>query len=279
MSRSKDPKLISRLIKQSGLGKLDSKTMETVQRICSIDFSNIFRYRTLDEANALCEAINSIKERSTMAFKPFLSSSTKTLCHSMGNPLRIAEDIVELEDKRSVLNGLLKIVSHISYKYGLYASEAALSGECVFSEYNFVFDEEKQTSYRKEIAHMSRYFRLHAGSYLAVEFAKQLPRYPKSSLYSINAFAMVMELYEKGAADYIFNIVREDGEMRERLVTPILIDTKFGKVMGVHVYGHDKIRLWKRWGDSYSDLRNISDGTGSDVKMDLTPFMHGVAIM
>jgi hypothetical protein len=43
--------------------------------------------------------LNTLKKKSTDAFKPFISESTKTLCHSMGNPLKVAEDIIELEEK------------------------------------------------------------------------------------------------------------------------------------------------------------------------------------
>jgi hypothetical protein len=265
-----------RLIRENGL-EVDANTLAALKRICAIDFANIFRYRTLDEANVLCEEINRIKGHSTLSFKPFLSSSTQTLCHSMGNPLRVAEDVIEVEEKKDVLNSMLRIVNYVSSRYALHASKAAISGQCVMPEYNFVFDEDQQ-SYRKEVAHMSRYFRLHAGSYIAVEYARHLDKYPKNVLYAENAFSSVIELYEKGVADYVFNMVHED-DVREKLVTPILLDTKFGKVLGIHVHGHEKIRLWKRWGDPYSELRNMSDGSESDVKMDLTPFAHSVAIV
>jgi hypothetical protein len=51
------------------------------------------------------------------AFRPFVSESTKTLCHSMGNPLKVAEDIIELEEKNEILNSLLKIVTFLGSKY------------------------------------------------------------------------------------------------------------------------------------------------------------------
>jgi hypothetical protein len=46
------------------------------------------------------------------------------------------------------------------------ASNAALIGECLYPERSFVFDEQNSSSYRKEIAHMARYYRLHLGSSL-----------------------------------------------------------------------------------------------------------------
>jgi hypothetical protein len=50
--------------------------------------------KTLAEINKMCPHLNALKKKSTEAFKPFVSYSTKTLCHSMGSPLKVAEDIV-----------------------------------------------------------------------------------------------------------------------------------------------------------------------------------------
>ena len=78
----------------------------------------------------MCAGLNTLKKKSTDAFKPFISESTKTLCHSMGNPLKVAEDIIELEEKNDLLNSLLKIVTFLTNRYATAASIAALMGEC-----------------------------------------------------------------------------------------------------------------------------------------------------
>jgi hypothetical protein len=57
-------------------------------------------------------------------------------------------------------------------------------------------------SYRKEIAHMARYYRLHLGSFLAIEFAKELGMYWQSyngnnnNKNNNNRFESIIELYE-----------------------------------------------------------------------------------
>jgi len=115
-----------------------------------------------------------------------------------GQPLKIAEDAIEIEDKSDTLNAILKIVTLFTYSYATVATAAALLGECHYSESSsFVFDEQTDPSpsYRKEIVHMSRYFRLHLGSFLAIEFAMGLNILPKR--FRVES---VIELYESECA-------------------------------------------------------------------------------
>ena len=87
--------------------------MASVRRLCSINIENIFTYRPVSDINNMCARLNTLKKQSTDAFRPFLSESTKTLCRSMGNPLKVAEDIIELEGTNDLLNSLLKIVTFL----------------------------------------------------------------------------------------------------------------------------------------------------------------------
>ena len=214
------------ILKKSGLSHDSIKSiMSSIRRLSSINIENIFIYRSLSDINDICAGLNALKKKSTDAFKPFISESTKTLCHSMGNPLKVAEDIIELEEKNDLLNSLLRIVTFLSNRYATAASIAALMGECRYPETSFVFDESSSpSSYRKEISHMARYFRLHLGSYLVIEVAKELKSYP--STYKDNRFESIIELYETGCADYIFNFVMDinNNTREERLVTPILMN-------------------------------------------------------
>jgi hypothetical protein len=256
--------------------------MASVRRLCAINIENIFTYRSVSEINDMCARLNTLKKKSTDAFRPFISQSTKTLCHSMGNPLKVAEDIIELEEKNEILNSLLKIVTFLSSKYAMWASIAAVTGDCQYPETSLVFDEQQDhpSSYRKEIAHMARYYRLHLGSFLAIKLAKELKSLP--SMYKDNRFESIIELYEIGCTDYIFNFVVDinDNTREENLVTPILMNLEDGnkKVLAVHVYGDEKIRLWKRWGDGYSTLYDIN-GNKSSIYMEVSPFFNSVAII
>lgn len=254
--------------------------MTSVRRLCAINIEDVFTYRSVSEINDICARLNTLKKKSTDAFRPFISQSTKTLCHSMGNPLKVAEDIIELEENSELLNSLLKIVTFLSSKYAMWASTAAMTGDCQYPETSFVFDEHHSSSYRKEIAHMARYYRLHLGSFLAIELAKELKSFP--SMYKDNRFESIIELYEIGCADYIFNFVVDinDNTREEKLVTPILMSLEHGnkKVLAVHVYGDEKIRLWKKWGDGYNTLYDIN-GNGSSIYMEVSPFFNSVAVI
>jgi hypothetical protein len=258
--------------------------MASVKQLCSINIENVFTYRSVSEINDMCARLNTLKKKSTEVFRPFISESTKTLCHSMGNPLKVAEDIIELEEKNDLLNSLLKIVTFLSNKYAMSASIAAMMGDCRYAETSLVFDEQSNShslsSYRKEIAHMARYYRLHLGSFLAIELAKEFKCYP--SMYKDNRFESIIQLYENGCADYIFNFVVDinDNTREEKLVTPILmnLEDENKKVLAVHVYGDEKIRLWKRWGDGYGTLYDIK-GNRSSTYMEVSPFFNSVAII
>ena len=273
------------ILEKSGLSYDSVKSMmASVRRLSSINIENIFTYRSLSEINDMCTRLNSLKKKSTNAFRPFISNSTKTLCHSMGNPLKVAEDIIELEEETDLLNSLLKIVTFLSNKYATAASIAALIGDCQYPETSFVFDEQNSSSnisshssYRKEIAHMARYYRLHLGSFLAIELAKELKSFP--STYKENRFESIIELYESGCADYIFNFIVDNNTREEKLVTSVLMNL-YGnkKVLAIHIYGDEKIRLWKRWGDGYDALYDIN-GNRSGIYMEASPFFNSVAII
>jgi hypothetical protein len=272
------------ILKKSGLSYDSVKSiMTSVRRLSSINIENIFAYRSHSDINDICARLNTLKKKSTDAFRPFISNSTKTLCHSMGNPLKVAEDIIELEEENDLLNSLLKIVTFLSNKYATVASIAALIGDCQYPETSFVFDEQGSTSshssYRKEIAHMARYYRLHLGSFLAIELAKELKSFP--SIYKDNRFESIIELYEIGCADYIFNFVVDNinNTREEKLVTPLLMNLDGNKkVLAIHIYGDEKIGLWKRWGDGYDALYDIS-GNRSGIYMEVSPFFNSVAII
>jgi hypothetical protein len=126
---------------------------------------------------------------------------------------------------------------------------------------SFGFDEENasSSSYRKEIAHMARYYRLHLGSFLAIEFAKELDMYPQS--YKDNLFESAIELHKARWAYYMFDFAMNSNKtMEKKIVTPILMDCDYEenarerKGIGIHIYGDENIRSWKRWGDGYQGL-------------------------
>jgi len=139
---------------------------------------------------------------------------------------------------------------------------------------------------------MARYYRLHLGSFLAIEFAIEMGMYEEryDDNNNNNKFESVIELYEAGCADYLFNFVMDidSNKREERLVTPTLMDfddDKYEdrvlrrKVLGIHVFGDEKISLWKRWGDPYDRLMDMNGNQSSNITMAVTPFSNSLAII
>jgi hypothetical protein len=57
------------------------------------------------------------------------------------------------------------------------------------------------------------------------------------------------------------------------------------RVLGIHIYGDEKIRLWKRWGDRCDRLMDIggsqssSSSSSSNITMEVTPFSNALAVI
>ena len=47
----------------------------------------------------------------------------------------------------------------------------------------------------------------------------------------------------------------------------------------IHIFGDDKIRHWKRWGDPYDRLMDINGNQSSNIIMEVTPFSNALAII
>ena len=56
----------------------------------------------------------------------------------MGNPLKVTEDAIEIEDKSDTLKAILKIVTLFSYRYATVASAAALLGLGAIYQIEFI---------------------------------------------------------------------------------------------------------------------------------------------
>ena len=91
---------------------------------------------------------------------------------------------------------------------------------------------------------MARYYRLHLASFIAIEFANELAACPRTDCYKNNRFESVIELYEEGCADFIFDFVLYPNKREEKLVTPVLIDLEENdnrrKVLRIHIDGDKK---------------------------------------
>jgi hypothetical protein len=51
--------------------------VNTINRLDTINLNNIFTYKSLSDINEMCPRLNTLKRRSTEAFKPFISYSQR----------------------------------------------------------------------------------------------------------------------------------------------------------------------------------------------------------
>lgn len=104
----------------------------------------------------------------------------------------------------------------------------------------------------------------------------ELAAHTRTDDYKNNRFESVIELYEEGCADFMFNFVLYSNKREEKLVTPVLIDSEENdnrrKVLGIHIEGDEKIQLWKRWGDPYDRPMIINGEQDKNTIMEITPF-------
>jgi hypothetical protein len=135
-------------------------------------------------------------------------------------------------------------------RFGLAALYLAMQGQKnkVPVGYNIVFDRDSPWTYRNEAEHMEEYARYHFNSYMINQVEN-----PES-----NPFERVMELYEYGAADFIFMQTEQENITKERLVTfhTVNIPDK-GDVIGIHMTGDEKLFYFRRWGEPYNTINPI----------------------
>ena len=79
----------------------------------------------------------------------------------------------------------------------------------------------------------------------------------------------------------MFNFVLYSNKREEKLVPPVLIDSKENdnrrKVLGIHIEGDEKIQLRKRWGDPYDRPMIINGEQDKNIIMEITPFSNALA--
>lgn len=137
-------------------------------------------------------------------------------------------------------------------RFGLAALYSAIQGQKneAPGTYNIVFDRDSPWTFRNEVEHMEEYARYHFNSYMI------------NLVDATNPFGPVVELYEHGAADFIFMQTEQDGKIKEKLATfhTVNIQDK-GNVIAVHMIGDDKLFHYRKWGEPYFTLNAIKEQT------------------
>ncbi|HEX5359131.1 MAG TPA: hypothetical protein VFW99_04365, partial [Candidatus Nitrosotalea sp.] len=229
-----------------------SRIVQAFARIDAIDEDKTFTYIPLEEFEKKIPRLNELKENATKSFRPFAEKYHTSLCAAMGVPMM--ESIIHSTKTGNyeAFHEIFGLVNAKAKRFGLAAMYLSMQGQKnkAPSQYNIVFDRDSPWTYRNEAEHMEEYARYHFNSYMINHVEN-----PES-----NPFEPVMELYEYGAADFIFMQTAQENITKEKLATfhTVNIQDK-GNVIGVHMTGDEKLFYFRRWGEPYNTINSIKE--------------------
>ena len=221
-------------------------------RIDAIDESKTFRYEPLEEFEKKISHLNRLKEKATESFRPFADRYRTSLCAAMGVPMMESISSARKLGNYEVFYELFGLTNAKAKKFGLAALYSAIQGQKneAAGMYNIVFDRDSPWTFRNEAEHMEEYARYHFNSYMISHVSN-----------TVNPFSPVVELYEHGAADFIFMQTEQDGKIKEKLATFHTVSTNKGNVIAVHMTGDDRLFHYRKWGEPYFTLNAINGQT------------------
>ena len=231
-----------------------SKIVQAFARIYAIDEDKTFTYTSLEEFEKNIPLLNELKEDATKSFRPFADKCGTSLCAAMGVPM--IESIIQSTKTGNyeIFHEVFGLVNAKAKRFGLAALYLAMQGQKnkAPNQYNIVFDRDSPWTYRNEAEHMEEYARYHFNSYMINQVENS----------ESNPFEPVMELYEHGAADFIFMQTAQEDITEERLATfhTVNIPGK-GNVIGVHMTGDEKLFYFRRWGEPYNTINPVNGHT------------------
>ncbi|MGI0018780.1 MAG: hypothetical protein ACREA1_08720 [Nitrosotalea sp.] len=252
MASETDMTILDKIITKYQIGKDTAYFIEQAfARINAIDESKTFTYESLETFEKKLPHLNNLKEKATKSFSPFADRYDTSLCAAMGIPM--VQSIEKSKDTGNyeAFHELFGLTNAKAKRFGLAALYSSIQGQKnkTPETYNIVFDRDSPWTYRNESEHMEEYARYHFNSYMInhVEHTES------------NPFGHVMEIYELGAADFIFMQTEQDKIKKEILATfhTVNIPDK-GNVIAVHMTGDEKLFHYRRWGDPYFAISSIN---------------------
>ncbi|HEU5221762.1 MAG TPA: hypothetical protein VFU58_06845 [Candidatus Nitrosotalea sp.] len=253
MRNETDMVLLENIISKHQIGKdVASVIKQSWNRIDAIDESKTFRYEDIEEFEKRLPHLNKLKEKATESFRPFADRYHTSLCAAMGVPMM---DSISKASKAGIFEAFYELFGLTNAKakrFGLAALYSSIQGQKnkVPGTYNIVFDRDSPWTFRNEAEHMEEYARYHFNSYMI-----------NQAVNATNPFGPVMELYEHGAADFIFMQTEQDGKIKEMLATFHTVSADIGNVIAVHMTGDDKLFHYRKWGEPYFTLNAIKGKT------------------
>ncbi len=252
MRNETDVTLLENIILRHQIGEETASGIKQAwNRIDAIDESETFRYESIEEFEKKLSNLNRLKEKATESFRPFADRYHTSLCAAMGVPMMDSISKAREAGIYEAFYELFGLTNAKAKRFGLAALYSAIQGQKneTLGTYNIVFDRDSPWTFRNEVEHMEEYARYHFNSYMI------------NQINTTNPFGPVVELYENGAADFIFMQTEQDGKIKERLATFHTVSTDNGNVIAVHMTGDDKLFHYRKWGEPYFTLNTIKGQT------------------
>ena len=253
MTSKTDIVLVENIISKHQVGENTASLIkQSWNRIDAIDESKTFRYEPISEFEKKLPHLNRLKEKATESFRPFADRYHTSLCAAMGVPMMDSISKARETGIYEAFYELFGLTNAKAKRFGLAALYSAIQGQKNEAQdmYNIVFDRDSPWTFRNEAEHMEEYARYHFNSYMINQVVNPT-----------NPFGPVVELYENGAADFIFMQTEQDGKIKEKLATFHTVSTDMGNVIVVHMTGDDKIFHYRKWGEPYFTLNAIKEQT------------------
>jgi hypothetical protein len=244
----------------------------------SFDPNTSYRFRTLDELNALCGIINESKSKLSISLQFYLQKYRQILdiprlCRALAIPGELAENFIRAGksehgyaadnelDRVQYLPAINKIVGNLQRYLYLKNNDGNDNNTNNSNLITSNLSNNQREAIYTDINELAVYSKM----YYDIETVKSDPliadEYPHG-----NPFDHIIDIMSQGAIIIRFKYISRNGSLppEERVVSYHLMDFEGKKALGVHIEGENKFSMYKQWGDGdekllpiYSEYTNI----------------------
>src|SRR5918911_4687172 len=238
--------------------------IQKAMKLYSFDPNSSYRFRTLDELNALSGIINESKSKLSVSLQYYLQKHRQILdiprlCRALAIPGELAENFINAgkseqhytveneSDMVQYLPVINKIVENLQrYLYLKNNDDSLITSNLSNNQREAIYT---------DINELAVYSKM----YYDIETVKSDPliadEYPHG-----NPFDHIIDIMSQGAIILRFKyVLRNKSSLvpEEKVVSYHLMDFENKKVLGVHIEGEKKFSMYKQWGEGDERLLPI----------------------
>jgi hypothetical protein len=241
--------------------------IQKAMKLLSFDPNTSYRFRTLDELNAVCGIINESKSILSTSLQYYLQKYRNVLdlprlCRALAIPGELAENFIkagkseeqytsEDEFDKTQYPLLYQIVENLQRYFYMKSDDDTNNSTNLVAPSLSISQKEAIYTDINELAVYSK-------MYYDIETVKSNPlisdEYPHG-----NPFDHVIDIMSQGAIIIRFKYILRNKSLpaEEKVVSYHLMDFDKKKVLGVHIEGDNKFSMYKQWGEGDERLLPI----------------------